>query len=211
MSAAECARAGADLTAVVDRLGRTVGELRRLAGTSRDDFGGLSGEAFRQHASGSAEGVARLAARVALLAIGLVALGRELEVAERLRAEGRPAQARASEERAQDHWRAAVARYDGEPGSLTPVVPGPVVEPSSAPTLPDRCVDGAAPPAVLLPRDRPGADVVPPVGGRRGGHPSGPRRAGACPGLRAGGAGAGVRAGGVGAGVRAGGPEETGA
>ena len=118
----------------MDRLGRTVGELRRLAGTSRDDFGGLSGEAFRQHASGSAEGVARLAARVALLAIGLVALGRELEVAERLRAEGRPAQATASEERAQDHWRAAVARYDGEPGSLTPVVPGPVVEPSSPPT-----------------------------------------------------------------------------
>lgn len=184
MNAAECARAASDLTTLVTRLDRT---RRALVGQSRlaeEEFGGLSGDAYRRHVAGSAVTVAEAGSVLALLAGALAALGRELAAAEEIRdqAAGSPperarelrAGALDVERRAQARWRAAIATYEGRPSPVQqssdpPVVPGAVLNPTvpspadaAVPTVtssvPDVPTPAVSDPAVPSP---PPADVTP--------------------------------------------------
>ncbi|MGH3345466.1 MAG: hypothetical protein ACRDO4_00665, partial [Nocardioides sp.] len=74
-----CAAAAADLTELVTRLGAAYDALVRQSRMPETDFGGLSGDAFRDYASHSADAVADAASDLALLAAALARLGRELE------------------------------------------------------------------------------------------------------------------------------------
>ncbi|MEJ7795192.1 MAG: hypothetical protein WKF50_06545 [Nocardioides sp.] len=158
MSAAACARTASDLTTLVHRLDRV---RRVLIGQSRlpeDDFGGLSGDAYRRHAVRLALTVADAGSDLALLAGALAALGRSLAAAEEIRnlAAGSPPErarelrlrARDIERHAQERWRGAVAAYEGRacPDQKPvgqPVVPGTVLGPSPV-TAPE---PGASTPA----------------------------------------------------------------
>jgi len=169
--------AASDLTALVHRLDRA---RRALVGQSRlpeDDFGGLSGDAYRRHAAGSAVTVAGAASDLALLAGALAALGRSLAAAEEIRdlAAASPPErarelrlrARDLERHAQERWRVAVASYDGRPGPapvqpmqpavpvqpvtpVQPVVPGTLLGPS-----PSSAPEPAVPPSVGGPAPAP--------------------------------------------------------
>jgi len=144
VSAAECARAASDLTALVHRLDRARRALVRQSRLPEDDFGGLSGDAYRRHAARSAVTVAGAASDLALLAGALAALGRSLEAAEEIRdlAAASPPErahelrlrARDLERHAQERWRVAVASYSGRPcparGPVQPIVPGTLLGPS---------------------------------------------------------------------------------
>lgn len=128
--AAACAVAAGDLTELTWRLMQVDEALTEQARTPPADFGGVSGEAYRIHASHSAASVTQLASDVALLAGALAALARALgDVAEhRALADGLPAdegadvreRADAHERRAQADWRTAVAEFEqrrvGAPG-----------------------------------------------------------------------------------------------
>ena len=145
VSAAGCARAASDLTTLVHRLDRARRALVRQSRLPEDDFGGLSGDAYRRHAATSAATLAGAGSDLALLAGALAALGRALAAAEEIRdlAAGSPPErarelrlsARDIERHAQGRWRAAVAGYEGRdyPGQRPvggPVVPGTVPAPS---------------------------------------------------------------------------------
>ncbi len=160
-SAAACAAAAGDLTELTWRLLQVHDTLTEQVQTSAGDFGGVSGEAYRVHASHSAAGVAGLASDVALLAGALAALGRELaDVAElRALAEGLPADAAAEarrradrrEERAQAGWRTAAADFQQRRGSVgTPVQAGLPEPPSQVGPA-----SSAAPPGTAAPRRAP--------------------------------------------------------
>ena len=156
MRSAACARAASDLTTLVTRLDRTGRALDRQSRLPEEEFGGLSGDAYRRHAARSAVAAAGAASDVALLAGALAALGRELAAAEELRdrAEGSPPErsrelrrrAHELEQEAQDRWRRAVASYDGsahprQRATGQPVVAGHVLRPDTptepaAPTVP---------------------------------------------------------------------------
>ena len=150
-AAAACAAAAADLTELTWRLGQAHETLTQQARTPATDFGGVSGDAYRTHASHSAAGVAELASEVALLAGALAALGRAFaEVAElRALADGLPATeaaevgARADERehRAQGDWRTAVAEYEQRRWPVDapdqPVVSHPPIRASPPEVVPD--------------------------------------------------------------------------
>lgn len=113
-----CARTATDLTRLVQLLVRSRSALLRQSRLPEDEFGGLSGDAFRRHVARSASTVAGAASDLALLAGALAALGRQLAAVEevRERAAGSPPE-RACElreraddldRRAQLRWRAAV-------------------------------------------------------------------------------------------------------
>lgn len=168
-AAAACAAAAADLTELTWRLGQAHETLAQQAKTPATDFGGVSGEAYRIHASHSAAVVAELASDVALLAGALAALGRAFaEVAElRAVADGLPegeaaevrARADAREHRAQVDWRTAVAEYEQRRWPVEapdqPVVSHPPIRASPPEVVPDRApaaspdggVPGEPPPA----------------------------------------------------------------
>ena len=120
--AAACGAAAGDLTELTWRLMQVNEALSEQARTPPGVFGGVSGEAYRIHASHSAAAVAELASDVALLAGALAALGRALaDVAElRALADGLPSdeaaevreRADAREHDAQATWRTAVVGYE---------------------------------------------------------------------------------------------------
>lgn len=170
MSAAACARAASDLTALVHRLGRTRAALVRQSRLPEQDFGGLSGDAYRRHAARSAVTVAGAGSDLALLAGALAALGRELAAAEEIRvqAHGSPPErarelrlrARDLERRAQDRWRAAVAAYEGQAGPAPQPTGQPIGQPVVAGTVLGPTVPASPEPAVSPPTAA--TPVVPP-------------------------------------------------
>jgi hypothetical protein len=117
-----CVAAARDLTELVVRLGAAHETLVRQSRMQEADFGGRAGDAFRGHASRSADWVAEAASDLALLAAALARLGRELESVAELRAAaerltpGQAVGARSGaderERRAQSDWRTAVAGYE---------------------------------------------------------------------------------------------------
>ena len=185
-AAAACASAAADLTELTWRLGQAHETLTQQAQAPATDFGGVSGEAYRIHASHSAAMVAELASDVALLAGALAALGRAFaEVAElRALADGLPAaeaaevreRADAREHRAQADWRTAVAEYEQRrwpvEAPYQPVVSHPPIRasppevvPVPAPAASPAAVPEEAPPAptVRATPDRLEAELVGPA------------------------------------------------
>lgn len=165
MSAASaCTAASRDLTELTWRLLQVHDTLTEQVRTPDSVFGGVSGEAYRVHASHSAASVVELASDVALLAGALAALGRTLaDVAElRALADGLPPGAAAetrgrADERqrlAQADWRTAVSAYEQRRWPVAApdqplAAPGPIgphQESRPAPARPTSAAPSAAPP-----------------------------------------------------------------
>ena len=170
-AAVACGAAAADLTELAWRLLQVHDTLIEQVRTSARDVGGVSGEAYRVHASHSAGSVAGLASDVALLAGALAALGRALADVTELRAlademasdEAADVRRQADdrEVRAQARWRAAVADFEhglrpvAEPdrsaGSEPPAgvrpPPGATAAATSSATAQPKSVPRRAPPA----------------------------------------------------------------
>jgi len=136
LSPAACARTASDLTTLAHRLDRARAALVRQSRLPEEDFGGLSGDAFRRHVARSATTVADAAADLTVLAGAVAALGHGPAAAAELRdlAAGSPPEqarqlrvlARDIERRGQQRWREAVATYEGagQPSSSAGPPPG---------------------------------------------------------------------------------------
>ena len=141
---------------------RATRALDRQSRLPADDFGGLSGDAYRRHTDRSSLTAAALASDLALLAGALAALGRGLEAASVQRAHGWDERADEIEHRVQQDWRTAVARFEGREyaaqDSEQPEVAAPVTEPRSG--RPPSAGE-PAPPAPSAPSPAPAAAAAP--------------------------------------------------
>jgi len=171
-AASACAAASGDLTELTWRLLQAHDTLAEQGRTPDRVFGGVSGEAYRIHASHSAASVAELASDVALLAGALAALGRALaDVAElRALADGLPpdeaaqirGRADSRERRAGADWRTAVSVYVQRRWPVAaadqPVVsPGPI-----RPSQESRPAAPAGPTSAAPSAAAPGGEPAPP-------------------------------------------------